>query len=186
MIFLGRILYFLNKVKNKLIHSYLANKYSSSSKSIGINVRFNGISKITGLNNLDIGNNVHIGENAFFKAEGGLSIGDNTHFARNVVIYTHSHNYEGERLPYDDTFRFKKVSIGKNVWIGINVTILPGTTIGDGAIIGAGATISGQIAPMEVIGAKVGEKIKSRDKNHYENLESAKQYGAKNGQQYEK
>ncbi|MBL7014029.1 MAG: acyltransferase [Candidatus Marinimicrobia bacterium] len=164
----------------------MANKYSGRIKSIGANVRFNGISKITGLNNLTIGNNVHIGENAFFRAEGGLSIGDNTHFARNVVIYTHNHNYEGEYLPYDDTFRFKKVTIGKNVWVGINVTILPGTIIGDGAIIGAGATILGQVEPMEIIGAIVGEKIKSRDKKHYEKLEAEKKYGGKNGQQYEK
>ena len=186
MIFIGRILYYLNKAKNNLIHSYLANKYTKNIKSIGVDVRFNGISKITGLNNLEIGDNVHIGENAFFRAEGGLSIGNNTHFARNVVIYTHNHNYEGDYLPYDNTFRFKKVSIGKNVWGGINVTILPGTKIGDGAIIGAGATISGQIEPMEIMGAKVGQKIKSRNKNHYEKLEAENKYGGKNGQQYEK
>lgn len=71
-------------------------------KKCGKNVHFNGISKIYGLENIEIGNNVHIGENAYIRGEGGLIIGDNTHISRNLVLYTVNHNYEGERLPYDE------------------------------------------------------------------------------------
>lgn len=182
---IGWLLFYISKLKNLAIHTYLSHKYSSTAKKIGGNVRFNGMSKITGLEQCIIGDNVHIGENAFIRGEGGLTIGNNTHFARNVVIYTHNHNYQGKRLPYDDTFNFKEVQIGKNVWIGINVTILPGTTIGDGAIIGAGAVVSGEILPQSIIGAAKGQQIKSRDKAHYEKLNTEKSFGGKNGEQYE-
>ena len=36
------------------------------------------------------------------------------------------HNYEGDAIPYDDTFIDKDVEIGKCVWLGNNVIILVG------------------------------------------------------------
>ena len=72
-----------------------------------------------------IENNVHIGENAFIRAEGGLFIGENTHVSRNLMLYTVNHNYKGKNVPYDETVIKKPVHIEKNVWIGMNVNILP-------------------------------------------------------------
>src|SRR5438876_7725927 len=83
--------------------------------------------KMYGGDKISIGNNVHIGENAFIRGEGGLSIGDNTFISRNLVLYTMSHRYNGDRLPYDDGFLIKPVIVGSNVWIGMNVCIAPGT-----------------------------------------------------------
>ena len=182
---IGFLIYYIGFTKIYFLNHYLRYRYLNKAKKVGKNVKINGVVKLTGLDGLEIGENVHIGENAFFRAEGGLKIGDNTHFARNVTIYTHSHNYEGKCLPYDDTFNYKKVTIGKNVWIGINVMILPGSKIGDGAIIGGGSTIAGHIPSMAIYGAAKASRIKSRNGSHYKRLESNKNFGGVNGVKYE-
>jgi len=180
---IGKILWYLDSKKNDFIHTYLQNKYYTKAKSIGKCVRFNGISHIGSIENIEIGNNVHIGNNAYISAKGGLYIGDNTHISRNLLLYTDNHNYQGELLPYDDTYILKKVIIEKNVWIGMNVTILPGSHIEEGAIIGAGAIVSGKIPKNAIYGASLGQVIKYRDEQHYDNLEYHKHYGGINGKQ---
>lgn len=139
---------------------------------------------VTGAENFEIGENVHINDSCFIRAEGGVSIGDNTHISRNLVLYSINHDYKGNALPYDDKMIHKKVSIGKNVWIGMNVCIAPGTTIGDGCIIGMGATISGNIPPLSIVGNPKAVIIGQRDENHYNTLETAQKYGAENGYLY--
>jgi chloramphenicol O-acetyltransferase type B len=153
-------------------------------KKIGKDCKFNGISYISGLDMIEIGDNVHIGNNAFIRAEGGLYIGDNVHFSRNTLLYTMSHNYEGEALPYDSDQRYRPVRIEKNVWIGMNVSILPGTIIREGAIVGGGAVVYGEIEAGAIVGNSSMKTIKKRDMNHYNRLESAKKYGGVNGKPY--
>ncbi len=179
--FMGKILLLSVNVKKYLISCFLNEYYRGRIKKIGKGVRFNGISRIYGLNKIEIGSNVHIGDNAFINGNGGLYIGDNTHISRNLVLYTCSHNYEGKALPYDETLIKKKVHIGKNVWIGMNVVILPGTTIEDGVIVGAGATVYGKIPSLSVIGSGGYQLIKKRNSEHYNLLEKNGSYGGING-----
>lgn len=179
--FIGQILYYYDKFKKIAVQKYLQGYYYKRAGKIGDGVRFNGICKITCPGKMEIGHNVHIGDGAFIRAEGGIKIGDNTHFARNVTIYTHSHNYEGSALPYDNTFRFREVVIERNAWVGINVTILPGAHICEGAIIGAGAVVAGKVEKHSIHGAPLAQTIKSRDLGHYEKLDTQKIYGGISG-----
>jgi maltose O-acetyltransferase len=178
---LGKILYFCESKKRRLMHYYLQEKYRKRAKRIGKCVRFNGVSYIGNIENMEIGNNVHIGDNAYISALGGVYIGDNTHISRNFVLYTDNHRYEGTLLPYDDTFVLKKVVIEKNVWIGMNVTVLPGTHIEEGAVIGAGSVVKGRIEKYAVVGAAPAHVIRHRDAKRYETLEKARRYGGVNG-----
>ncbi len=178
---IGNIFYKGIKLRNKIIQVYLNRYYSKKMKHFGKGTRISGFSRISGLENIEIDDNVMIGENAFIRGEGGLKIGANCHFSRNVVLYTHNHNYEGIVLPYDNTFRYRKVIIEKNVWVGMNVIILPGAHIKEGAIIGAGAVVGGVVEPLAIVGAALGKPIKSRDKEHYDTLEKEKRYGGPNG-----
>lgn len=180
-IFAGNILYKIMKIRERLIHQYRQHYFYRRIHKIGKGVRFNGICRITGCDQIEIEDNVHIGDNAFIRGEGGLFIGANVHTSRNLTIYTHNHNYEGLALPYDSSFRFRKVTIERNVWIGMNVTILPGAHIREGAIIGAGAVVSGQIEPLAIVGALPGKVLKYRDRDHYERLENEQRYGGSNG-----
>jgi len=133
-----------------------------------------------GIENIKCGKNVFFGENAFVKAEGGLLIGDNVIISRNLVLYTHNHNYEGKFLPFDDTFKMKPVIIGSNTWIGMNVTIAPGTNIGEGAIIGLGANVFGHIPDFSIVGSN-GKIIGYRNKEHYNILVKDNKFADSNG-----
>lgn len=158
----------------------------SQLKSYGTGLKVRGFVQISGAAAVEIGHNVHIGENAFIRGGGGLTIGDNTHISRNLVLYTINHCYEGDRLPYDDTTVKKPVEIGRNVWIGMNVCIAPGAKIGDGAIIGMGAVISGIVPPLSIVGNQKFRILGCRNPQHYHSLEAAKAYGGVNGRTLEK
>ena len=150
-------------------------------QACGYGVRINGKIYVREPNKLILGNNVHIGEGCYFAAEGGLTIGDNTHISRNVTIYTINHNYEGSSLPYDCSYLLKPVAIRKNVWIGMNVCIVPGVRIGDGAIIGMGTVVSRDVAAGTIVGSPPQRVLKTRNNEHYRLTDSLKKYGGRNG-----
>ncbi|MCF8218596.1 MAG: acyltransferase [Bacteroidales bacterium] len=177
----GSMIYRWEHYKQKALKSFYQRYYSGKIEKKGAGCYFNGPMKIRGTDQVSLGKNVHIGEGAYIRAEGGLEIEDNVHIARNLTVYTHSHNYQGRALPYDDEFMYKKVLIQRNVWIGINVIILPGTEIGEGAVIGSGAVVHGKIPDLAIIGAAAGQILKTRDKEHYQKLEQNQQYGGQNG-----
>lgn len=57
---------------------------------------------------------------------GTVKIGDYFHSGGGCQIITSFHNYEGSKIPYDETFLDKDVSIGECVWLGNNVIVLGG------------------------------------------------------------
>ncbi|WP_321262295.1 DapH/DapD/GlmU-related protein [Psychroserpens sp.] len=167
-----------DKKKNVLIESI---------QSVGDGFCLNGDQHfISDPNKMIVGSNVHIGNNSYFKTEGGFIIGDNTHISRNTVVYTVNHDYEGTALPYDSKLNYKPVIIGKNVWIGMNVSIVPGVTIGDGAIIGLGTVVNRDVEPFEIVGSGKAITLKKRDLAHYDSLENQKRYGGVDGKAYER
>lgn len=171
------------ELAKKIIAEEKRDELISKFKDVGYGVRLNGFNwYVSSPNRLIIGNNVHIGDDAYLKTEGGLVIGDNTHISRRLTVYTVNHNYKGSRLPYDDTLLKASVYIGKNVWIGMNVSITPGVKIGEGAIIGMGSIITRDIEPFEIVGLPKVRTLKERDYEHYERLNKKNLYGGKNGE----
>lgn len=150
-------------------------------KRCGRGVGLWGPMHITGLGQIELGSNVHIGANAFIRAEGGLVVGDNTHISRNLVLYTVNHRTDGDRVPYDEEYVKKPVTIGRNVWVGMNVCIAPGTEIGDGAIIGMGTVVSGKVPPMAIVVGSKWRVVATRDREHYRSCEGARRYGGPDG-----
>ena len=149
-----------------------AEENRSKFKKIGENVQ---IEKGTFFmyKNIEIGNHVYIGPEAYIFAQGGLSIGSGTIIGPRVTIMTSNHNYDSPDLlsiPYDGKNLMKKVTIGENVWIGANVSIVPGVTIGEGAVIAMGAVVTKDVPPLAVVGGNPAKVIKYRDKERYERL----------------
>jgi acetyltransferase-like isoleucine patch superfamily enzyme len=179
-----KVSFFFHRCFKRLNHRYriiknerLKLQLASCGQLVGIN----GEVYISHPHKVHIGNNVHIGDKAYWVTPGGLYVGDNTHISRNVTIYTANHEYNGKALPYDDDFRLKPVVIGKNVWIGMNVSIVPGVKIHEGAIIGMGVVVASDVEPLAVVVGAPQRILKTRDERHYAELQRRRQYGGING-----
>ena len=109
---------------------------------------------------------------AEWNAEGGITIGDHVHFGPRVTIPTVSHNYEGQGVPYDETFVLKPAIIEDNVWVGSDVVIAPGTHIDEGCVIAMGTTIAGRILKGSIAGSAKWRTLKTRDMDKYEALKA--------------
>lgn len=139
-------------------------------KNKGTNVKSTGYSRFLDPDLIILGNNVRIGYGCFLFGKGGISIGDNSILSRYVTIYSSSHDYNGNLIPYSDEYINKPVVIGKGVWVGMNVSILSGVTIGNGAIIGMGAVISKDIQEGEIVVGSSQRVISNRKMDDFNEL----------------
>nr|WP_275420148.1 polysaccharide pyruvyl transferase family protein [Fervidibacillus halotolerans] len=174
------------KYKPKIIHSLKIiksklNKKIQKSNIGGLQLPFKKIGKNVEIHkgtffmsqNIEIGDNVYIGPDAYIFAQGGLLIGKGTIIGPRVTILTSNHNYDSpdlESIPYDGKNILRKVIISENVWIGANVSIAPGVTIGEGAVIAMGAVVTKDVPPFTVVGGNPAKIIKYRDKDRYYKL----------------
>lgn len=132
-------------------------------------LKVNGKSKVT--------LKTYLGRNVNFNGMiivgcGEVHIGDNFHSGTECMMITQNHNYEGEAIPYDNTYLCKDITIEENVWLGNRVIILGGVTIGEGAIIQAGSVVVNDIPKYAIAGGHPAKAFSSRDKEHYEKLKS--------------
>lgn len=99
---------------------------------------------------------------------GKVFINNGTIIGPNITIHSANHNYRNAKyIPYDETFDYRPVIIGVNVWIGGNVIIVPGAEIGEGSIIGAGSVVSGKIPALSIVVGNPAKIIRKRDDKHY-------------------
>ena len=103
---------------------------------------------IYGADQLEIGNQVDIGEYTHIRANGGLTIGDRVLIASHVVLTSRGHPTELPRYGVADD---APVVIEDDVWIGAGAIVLPGTVIGRGAIVAAGAVVTKSVAPNTIV-----------------------------------
>lgn len=73
----------------------------------------------------------------YIQGKGGITIGDYTQIAPNVVIVSANHD------PYDTRKHIcAPVTIGRYCWIGAGAKIMPGVELGDWTVVGAGAVVT--------------------------------------------
>jgi len=107
---------------------------------------------------------------------GSLTIGNNFHSGKGVLVITSNHNYEGTLIPYDRTHVSKTIIIQDNVWVGHQAMIMGNITVGEGAIIGAGSVVTKDIPACAIVGGNPAKIIKYRDIDHYNLLKSQKKF----------
>lgn len=133
------------QILNYFISSVMTDSERAKLLNLSENTRIREGAKIISQENLILGNNVWIGENAILDASGGLEIGDNTQIGLGVFIWTHDSFKSavmGKNTKTDKKgIVRKKTKIGSNCFIGGPSVIMPGVTIGDKCI----------ISPMSVI-----------------------------------
>lgn len=113
----------INSIKFLFAKKYYSWKIKRVAAECGDNIYVGGKSYVT--------NKTFLGKHVCFNGmsmsgEGMIKIGDYFHSGPGCQIITSFHNYEGNAIPYDDTFINKNVEIGKCVWLGNNVIILGG------------------------------------------------------------
>lgn len=138
-------------------------------KHIGKNVYLPRIMRVTGGNNVFIGDNVNIGIGAVFMAPNAtITIKHNVVASHNLKIITGDHerrvgtfcNTITEATKNHDLGLDQPVVIEPDVWIGMNVIILKGVTIGRGATVSAGAVVYRSMPPYCICGGIPAKVIK--------------------------
>lgn len=160
---LGRLF----SLKKTIIRWYCTRKAKRVLKSYGEGLLVNHLCIFT--------NNTVIGKHCSFngmnvQGDGNVTIGDFFHSGVECMILTSIHNYEGEKLPYDNTVIVKNINIGDCVWFGNRVTVVGNINIGEGAIIGAGAVVTKDVPPLAIVGGNPAKVIKYRNAEHYYKL----------------
>lgn len=163
----------VNRIKFELTKIYYPYKIKKTVAEYKGRVYVGGKSYVT--------NKTYLGSNVCFNGmaisgNGVVTIGDNFHSGPGCQIITSFHNYEGNQIPYDDTFLDKDVSIGDNVWLGNNVIILGGVTIGEGAIIQAGSVVCMDVPDCAIAGGHPAKAFKYRNREHYYKLKEEKNF----------
>lgn len=152
------------------------NRFSVKYKALSVGKHFCCGENIVKVNkHTSIGNYVHI-NGMIIMGSGKVCIGDYCHFGAELLILSDSHNYEGNKIPYDKTLILKETIIEDFVWCGARVTILPGTRIGEGAIIQAGAVVHGNIPSNAIAGGNPAKVFKYRNREHFIQLKNDKEF----------
>jgi acetyltransferase-like isoleucine patch superfamily enzyme len=126
--------------------------------------------------------NTHLGNNANFNGliingGGRITIGDNFHSGPGCLFISQNHNFDGgAAIPYDNTYIYKEIVIGDNVWLGSRVIVLGGVTIGEGSIIQAGSCVVSDIPPYAIAGGHPARVFGQRNIQHYERLKSEEKF----------
>lgn len=114
-------------------------------------------------NQLVIGDETWIGQQCFFHAAGGVTIGKQVGIGPGVKILTSVHGEAGRALPiYNAPVEFKPVLIEDDADIGVGAIIMPGVTIGRGAQIGAGSVVTHDIPAYHVAAGSPARVLRER------------------------
>lgn len=148
---------------------YITDKLYSSLGRLGYRSTIAYPFLIKGSKNLELGEDVSIGENVtIYCTRAKCIFGNHSFTGPNLTIITGDHAYWPgtvmkhcyKRLLNDISAYDKPVIISEDVWIGANVTILKGVTIGRGAIIAAGSIVTSDVSPYSIVSGIKAKHIK--------------------------
>jgi acetyltransferase-like isoleucine patch superfamily enzyme len=131
----------------------------------GSELKVNGMCRLN--KNVCLKNNVNL-NGMEIQGNGKVTIGDNFHSGKDILLITQNHNWKNAKsIPYDNDYVLTNITIEDNVWLGSRVTILGNTTIGEGSIIQAGSVVVNDIPPLSIAGGHPATVFLKRDETHY-------------------
>lgn len=92
---------------------------------------------------VEFGDCVAIGAGCMLLGEGGMRIGDYSHFGPRVVATTQYGDPGSDKLVEDATLKYAAVSLGRGCWIGAGSVIMPGTVLGDRCVVAPNSVVYG-------------------------------------------
>ena len=154
--------YLMNTVVNSIpSHKFRQFYYRYWGMKIGKNTTIRRNVIVTRPNEIEIGDNVLIGNNCHFQGQGGITIGNNVNISSYSRIWTGSHDMN---CP-DFSASFEPVVIEDYAWVSVGVTILQGVTIGKGVVVMAGAIVTKNVEPYSIVGGIPAKKVGERNRN---------------------
>lgn len=112
---------------------------------------------------LTLGSDVHISDDCYLNARGGITVGESTIIGPHSQIYSSEHGYADVNVFIRNQLdKLKETVIGKDVWIGAGVIITGGVKIGDHVIIGTGSVVTKDVPEYEIWAGVPARKIGDR------------------------
>ena len=140
--------------------------------SLGNNIRIDDNAIITCNNGfLKMGNYIHIGGNCYISCNGGVEMRDFSGLSQGVCLYSCSDDYSGKFLTNPTipkkflNVNSKSVLIGKHVILGSGCVVLPGVEIGEGTSIGALSLVTKSLKEWSIYFGSPAKFLKSRRKD---------------------
>ncbi len=111
---------------------------------------------------IEIGDDVYIGRNAYFTAINKISIGDGSVLSEQVYITDEFHGMDPDAgLIMKQPLTSKgPVIIGRSCFLGFRASILPGVTLGNHCVVGANATVTRPFPAYSMIGGSPARLLK--------------------------
>ena len=133
--------------------------------SLGQNVYVGHYSILKGYykNRLQIGDETWIGQQCFFHAAGGLTIGSKVGIGPGVKILTSRHgDTPRSQAIFDGPLELSAVTIEDGADLGVGAIIMPGVTVGRGAQVGAGAVVTRDVPPYTIVAGSPARILRER------------------------
>jgi acetyltransferase-like isoleucine patch superfamily enzyme len=110
--------------------------------------------------NLAVGNDCHIGKNAFIDLAEKVHIGDNATISMESKIVSH---LDMGKSSLGARYRLEKkpVTIGAHCYLGINSIILMGVELGEGCLVAAGSVVTKSFPANSLIVGVPGKLLKT-------------------------
>jgi acetyltransferase-like isoleucine patch superfamily enzyme len=113
--------------------------------------------------NIVIGDHCVINSNVLLDGRGGLVIGDNVDIAREVLIWSMTHD---PRSAEHSVIKLKTV-IESSTWIGARSQIMAGVLVGQGALVGAGSVVTKNVESLTIVAGVPAKPINFRENPEY-------------------
>lgn len=170
MSLLSKIVLIFGKKCQVVFYHFIVNPFKKSLlKKCGQKVSLEKKCKMD-WDNVEIGNDVHIGENNRFMCTGApIIIGDHVMFGPDVTLITGNHRIDVVGKYMTEVGNVDKrseddmpiVFNGDN-WIGARAIILKGVKIGVGSVIAAGAVVTKDVPSYSIVGGSPAKIISYR------------------------
>ena len=108
--------------------------------------------------NLDIGDDVQLGDEVYLYSLGPITVGKRTIISQFTHICAGTHDFERLDFPLVRI----PVKIGQDCWVATDTYIAPGVTIGDGTVVGARANVVRDLPEWSVCVGSPARAVKPR------------------------
>jgi putative colanic acid biosynthesis acetyltransferase WcaF len=125
---------------------------------LGRNVRIRRTVRIEVPWNLDLADDVSVGDDAILYSLGMIRIGPRSSMSQYAHLCAGTHDYTSLDYP----LLRPPITVGADCWIAADAFVGPGVTVGDRSVVGARATVMRDVPPDQVVVGNPARCVKRR------------------------